>query len=308
MASTNNSLYPRRYRVFVAASSGAAFEVSELRCTFKIERTMNAQPNLCEVSIFNLTPELQNTIIAQNDRVIVEAGYEGPQYGVIFDGQILQTLSERENQVDFKLTLVGLDGANFMSAGMICGSYAAGATRRQIVQDSISKVTAPAQTGNISPEFGNNGLSRGKVMFGLAGDYYRQMAQTDGALMYIDDGKVNLIRASDLPPGEVVNLTPTSGLIGTPSQTQYGVNAKSLLNPRLKINSLVRISSEYVQQARAQIGQYNRPLDSNGLYRIIKVTHTGDTRGQNWYTDIETISQSGGFPAMIGTANAQPWY
>lgn len=304
---SNNVLYPRKYRVLVQTQSGAAFDVSQLRCTFQVERAMNQRPNLAKISVYNLTPELQNTIIQERDRVVVEAGYDGPQYGMIYEGEILQTLASRENVVDYRLTMMALDGGAFLNYGMISGSYAAGSGLRQVVDDSLSKVTIPAQAGQISQEFGQRPLSRGKVVFGLAGDYYRQMAQSEGAVFYVDGGKVNLVRATDPPAGEVVELSPASGLVGTPAQTQYGVSAKCLLNPRLTLGALVKITGE-IQGQELQLGQMVRPLDPGGMYRIIKITHTGDTMGQDWYTSIETVSQSGGFPAMITSSDAQPWY
>ena len=45
-----------------------------------------------------------------------------------------------------------------------------------------------------------------------------------------------------------------------------------------------------------------------GQYRIIKLTHSGDTRGNTWYSEFEAISQAGYLPGMIGTSAAQPWY
>ena len=42
-----------------------------------------------------------------------------------------------------------------------------------------------------------------------------------------------------------------------------------------------------------------RSLDKDGIYRIIKVTYTGDTRGTDWSCDFETIDQAGGVIAAI---------
>ena len=127
-------------------------------------------------------------------------------------------------------------------------------------------------------------------------------------MMYIDDGTVNLIKPEDIPPGEIVELTPASGLVETPTQTQTGISAKCLLNPRLKIGNLVKINSQDINQAEGSFDSWQRPLASNGQYRIIKLKHTGDTMGNAWYSEIEAISQAGILPGMIGTGAAQPWY
>lgn len=304
----SSELYGRRYRIFVVTDAGAALDVSDLKVSFTVEKAMNYAPNTAQATIWNLSPETQNTIISTNAQMIIEAGYEGDQYGVIFNGNILRTWSQRSDGTDFTLGLLGLDGANFLGYGMVSGSYAAGATPRQIVQDSASKVSVPTQINQLPQQMSETVLPRGKVLFGRASDYYRQIAKNSGAMVYLDDGAVNIIRAEEIPPGEVINLGPHSGLIGTPTQTQTGISAKCLLNPRLKLGGLVKVDSRYINQAQGSINSINRPLASNGQYRIIKMKHTGDTRGNDWFTEFEAISQAGALPGMIGSAAGQPWY
>lgn len=304
----SSRLYGRRARIYIATDAGAALDISELRITFEVKKAMAYAPNQAKATIYNLAPETQNTIISTNNQLIIEAGYEGDQYGVIFQGNILRTWSQRSDGTDYTLGLLGLDGANFLGYGIVSGSYAAGATPRQIIQDSATKVSVPTQLGQLPAQMSDTKLPRGKVMFGRASDYYRQIAKGEGAMMYIEDGVVNLIKAEDVPPGEVIELSPASGLIGTPTQTQTGISGKCLLNPRLKLGGLVKISSQYINQAEGSLGSYQVPLASNGQYRIIKLTHSGDTRGNTWYSEFEAISQAGYLPGMIGTSAAQPWY
>lgn len=305
---SNGRLYGRRYRIYVGTDAGAALNVSDLRVAFEVTKAMNYSPNQAKAVIYNLAPETQNTIISSGNELIIEAGYEGEQYGVIFRGNIIRTWSQRSDGTEYTLGLLGLDGANFLGYGMIAGSYAAGATPRQIVQDSATKLSVPTQLGQLPAQMSDTKLPRGKVLFGRASEYYRQIAKGEGAMMYIDDGTVNLIKAEDIPPGEIVELTPASGLVETPTQTQTGISAKCLLNPRLKIGNLVKINSQDINQAERSFDSWQRPLASNGQYRIIKLKHTGDTRGNAWYSEIEAISQAGFLPGMIGTGAAQPWY
>ena len=133
-----------------------------------------------------------------------------------------------------------------------------------------------------------------------------------------DDGKVNIVRANDLPKDTIVELSPKSGLIGTPTQVEYGISFKSLLNPRLKLNTFVHIDNSLVRekqympnfvnpQAAQGTAQIIRSLDNDGIYRIIRVTHSGDTRGDAWYTECETISQVGLIPTMASSADGKIW-
>ena len=94
----------------------------------------------------------------------------------------------------------------------------------------------------------------------------------------------------DLPTDEIVSLSPSGGLIGTPEQTEDGIKARCLLNPLLNLNKLVHIDNDNVQQVKDGSGLWT------GVYKIIAIKHTGDTRGQDWYTDFTGIAQPGLIP------------
>lgn len=303
-----NVLYGRRYRVLVTSKQGTALDVSDLRCTFDIRKSLTPQPNFSSVIIYNLNMETENQVIDEGNTVIVEAGYEGEQYGVIFQGEVVQPIRGKEDGVTYKLILQSLDGDRFLNFGHVAISVPKGQSARSQVDIVTSQANIPSQLGSISDNLQTGQLTRGKVFFGMTKDYLRQLAQSSSATFYLEDGKVNLITAQDYPPNEIVDLTPESGLIGTPMQTDFGMSFKCLLNPRLKINSLVRINSSLIQAQTFQFGQVPRGLDASGIYRIIGMRHNGDTRGDSWYTECECVSQAGGImPGLMSSTGANVW-
>ena len=302
-----NIMYGRKYRIIVTNDGGPALDVSQLRCSFSVTKTMIMQPNYSEVIIYNLNAETENTIIKEGMRIIVEAGYEGEQYGLIFDGDILQPIREKEDGVTYKLTLTSIDSDKFMNFGFANFSLLRGQSLRDVVTKVTNKAKYPSQLGDISKSLSNSKLTRGKVVFGLAKTVLRQVAQSQAATFYVDNNRVNIIKADDIPQGQVIELSPKTGLIGVPSQNEYGVIAKCLLNPRITLNSIVHIDNSLIKAQRAQLNQVVRTLDVDGLYRVIKITHIGDTRGDDWYTEIETVSQAGTIPNMISNISMNPW-
>ncbi|MGO4496427.1 hypothetical protein AB4114_11075 [Paenibacillus sp. 2RAB27] len=304
-----NVLYGRKYRVLVSDSNGTALDVSKLRCTFKIKKTILQPPNFSEVTIYNLSANSENSIINEGSRIIVEAGYEGDQYGLIFDGDIIQTIRDKEDGVTFKLTILAMDGERFLNQGFVNFSMIKGQTSRALIDNMVSKATVATELGGISDSFSSSELTRGKAVFGLAKDYLRQLAQTQSASFYVENGKVNIIRATDLPEGEITELAPSSGLIGIPAQNDQGVTFKCLLNPRILINSLVHIDNSSIRAQALQAGstQILRSLDHDGIYRVVSTTYIGDTRGDDWYSECETVSQAGLMPGMMNTVTANPW-
>ncbi|NRS20583.1 hypothetical protein HP398_29630 [Brevibacillus sp. HB1.4B] len=303
-----NVLYGRRYRVLVANAKGTAIDVSDLRCTFEVYKTM-FQPQFSNVTIYNLNVETENQLINEGDTIYIESGYEGEQYGLIFMGDVVQAIRGKEDGVTYKLTLNSLDSDRALNLGpFVAFSTAKGLTARDIIGNVASKARIPMQLGTISEGLSEAKLTRGKVFFGKSQDYLRQVAKSNAATFYTEDGKVNIIKATDYPKNEIVDLAPESGLIGTPMQSDYGVAFKCLLNPRLRLNSLVRINNQLIQAHTFQFGQIPRSLDTAGIYRIVELRHSGDTRGDNWYTECTTVSQAGGFiPGLLVSPNANPW-
>jgi hypothetical protein len=302
-----NVLYGRRYRVIVSGKNGTTLDVSQLRCTFKIQKTIMQQPNFSVIVIYNLSPDTENSIIQEGNRVVIEAGYEGEQYGLIFDGDIIQPIRDKEDGVTYKLTLNSLDGDRFLNQGFVNFSVLKGQTSRKLIESIVSKAKVPTQIGSISEGMGKSELTRGKVVFGLAKDYLRQLAQSNNASFYVEDGKVHIVRATDLPKEEIFDLAPESGLIGVPEQSENGVSFKCLLNPRIKINTLVRIDNSFIKAQTFQQGQVMRSLDNSGIYRVVGVTYVGDTRGDNWQTECTTVSQAGLIPGMVSAPTANPF-
>jgi cell wall-associated NlpC family hydrolase len=248
-------LFGRRYRITVSDDSGNALDVSQLRCTFNTIKTIQMEPNSSEITIYNLNVKTENAIIMTGKRVTVEAGYEGSQFGLIFDGDILQTIRERENGTTFKLTIIALDSDRTINFEIANYSIVKGQTMRSVVDHIVAKHSI--NIGSISDKLKGQTLTRGKVLFGKASDYLRQIAKSKDLHFYMDDGKLNLISMDDLPEGEIFDISPSSGLIGTPEQNDYGISGQCLINPQIKLNSLIHIDNSLVRAKQIDINGSN---------------------------------------------------
>lgn len=314
----SNFLYGRKFRVYVADQQGDAWDVSNLRCTFAIEKVALATANYAEITIYNLTNDAETSIIKEGVRVIVEAGYDGfintdtgeqtaaKQYGKIFDGDVIQFLRGREDNVDYTLTLICLDGDSFLNNNIIKTTLTAGMTQRQLVDHITAKPLTPTEIGRISPELSTQRLPRGKVFFGMPKDYLGDIARDNAASFWVDDGQVYIAKATDITAEEALVLTPQTGLIGTPQQKQDGVSFKCLLNPSIRLMSMIKLDNTMIRQQKYQIGQIPSQLDQDGQYQVYKFRHVGDTRGDEWYTEVDGVGRVGRMPLMLATATQNP--
>jgi hypothetical protein len=305
-----NILYGRKWRVFVAdKDTGAtAIDVSDLHVTFKIYKLLIMQPLFSQIVIYNLSPQTENAIIQEGYRVVIDAGYEGGQFGTIFDGNVTQVIREKENGNTYKLTLLAMDNDEFMVYGTANFAVTRGENARSDIPKLITESTISSNIGSISDSLSVNTRTRGKVFFGKAADYLQQIADGNNAFLSSADGQINIIKLTDLPDNEVYELNSETGMIGVPTQVDYGATVKMLMNPRIKIKDLIHVdNSQIVNQAFTSPGSPIYLLDQSGMYRVTKITYTGDTRGNDWYTEVDTVKQSGVAPDIQVTpdTNAQ---
>ncbi len=291
-----NVLFGRKYRVIVSDVNGIGMDVSTLRCTFQIEKSLSETPNYAEIVLYNLSAQTENSIIKEGAKVILEAGYQSPQYGLIFSGDIVQPLRGKEDNTTYTLTLVSQDGDLFYNKGIINASFRAGQTPRDVLENIAKQSTNALEIEQLSDNLSQAALPRGKAFFGLTRDYFRQIAKSEQAAFYINNNKIEFVKAMDLPSDEIIKLSGKSGLIGMPEQTEEGIQATCLLNPLLDLNKMIAIDLSSIQRQKAGKENEIKNIEGSGIFKIIKLTHKGDSRGDEWYTEFTAIAQTGAVP------------
>ena len=300
-------LFGRCCRIIVSDENGAGIDITELHITFNVVKTYLMDMQYSIINIYNVNRDTESFVIRQGTLVTIEAGYEGANYGEIFTGDIIQAFGYNENGTDFVLRIVAVDSDRFLNEGFINFSMDKGATQRQALENIASKAAVPSKLNNISDGLSKSTLPRGKVYFGMAKDYMRQIAQSSNATLYMDNGQVNIIKVTDPPDDRIFKLTPGSGLIGVPQQTEMGLKGKALLIPQIRVNRSIQIDNQYIQERQLAVGTLQTSLDRQGVYRIAKTTYIGDTRGNDWYVEFEAMTQAGYVPAMLQNADGNPF-
>lgn len=281
----------RACSLVVGSSGGRGLELSALRIVFKTQKGDVETPNRAEISVYNLAPATVSRIRREFTRVVLAAGYEG-NCAVIFDGQIRQTRVWREGGVDTVLSILAADGDqayNFAAVNTTLTAGAKPADQVRVCQGAFSDQGAGA---GYLPELAGQPLPRGKVMYGMARDYMRDAAVTTGTTWSIQDGKVQMVPLRGYLPGQAVLLTHETGLVGTPEQTQEGINVCCLINPRLRIGGRIKLDNASIKQAQTDLkaaAQRAATLDHDGVYRILKVEFSGDTYGNDWYANMVCV-------------------
>jgi hypothetical protein len=305
--------------------SGVTWEPEPLRITFDIMQSMTEQPWYGDISVYNLNDVSVQNLLLNATWVTLSAGFmTGPNiYSTIWDGPVLQTIYTRENVVDQKITLHCIGGPSPLALNNIVSfSMGIGTTQAQL----LAKMAQETNQVPISQSQGTAGpiasqrlaavqYPRGNTVFALSSKIVDQVANSnflqswhDGKQAYIseiDSGNVgppNLVYAPPYPPGSIpatqdLPAGTTQSIIGTPQQWPQGVLFTVLLDPRLKVGlppllvQLVRLKT-VSQLTLTQGGEQPSPLSANLLFYVSQVRHVGDSRGNDWHTEVTGFTQA----------------
>ena len=323
---SNIPLWGQAWKLVVTyATNGGAAETltlgseswvpDSLRVTFEVVQSMNSSPIwYADISIYNMDAETAQNISYNATWATLYAGFQSklsPNYmGRIWDGPVFQVIYTRENVVDQKITLhcVALltpDDGNLVNFPM-----GAGSSQQQLVNRMIAENNMPVQLGAVATQrMTATQYPRGNTCFGSVSKFLSQLADSnfvqtwnDGKQAYISEvasGSLTpkYIYSPAFPPGGVdsANDLPAGtnqSIIGTPQQIQQGVVFSVLLDPRLSVSlpplvvQLVRTNIAFLLRTPSVNSELPTIANSNLIFYVTQVRHSGDTRGNEWSTEV----------------------
>lgn len=300
--------FGRRIGLIVGASDVDIFgvpsetdiDLSEMKIVFNVWNGDTETPDNTLIRVYNLAEKTVTQILklpAQYGRVRLQAGYfDNDAYGPIFDGTIKQVRRGRENPTDTYLDILAAVNDQAYNFGLISASLEAPKT------DPISQINLMAQALKSQDVTGVSTsnvpvgpvLPRGKVLFGLARASARSLARSVQSSWTVRNGKLTFVEFNTYKPGEAVVLNSQTGMIGIPTQTNNGIQVRCLLNPKIEIGGLIQINQKDIQAGLVSPGftavNNQAAIDNDGFYKALVVEHKGDTRNNDWYTDITCLA------------------
>lgn len=301
----------------VVSLGSTSWQEESLRVTFEVLQAMNRSPIwYADITVYNMDAAGAQDVAANAVWATLQAGFQfGPQkYATIWNGPVFQTLFTRERVVDQRLTLhcVAVPGNMNDIANFSMGQFS---TQQQLVDRMIAGANLPpvsmaqgTQGAVAARRMGTVVYPRGNTVFGTVNRYMTQVGDSNFLQWWHDSKQAYISEAvnddltptyvyAPLPPPEYQgswDLPPNTSqsLVETPTQTQEGVDFRVLLDPRLQ----VQLPPLVVQLANTQINLVTRTptfggdlptvLSQNLLFYVSQVRHVGDTRGNDWHTEV----------------------
>lgn len=297
------------------------WEPEALKIAFDITESVLPSPMwTANVTVWNLNDVTALDVLYNATWLTLSAGYQtGPTVAsIIWDGPVLQVLFDRENVVDQKITFNCVASVSLLNQAFVNFSQGPFSSQLQVVQRMITGLNGNASE-QISPTaqqlLAAKQYPRGKTVFGMAakqisdiaadnrlGNWVSSGGSSLGAtaqpnLSELDAGTKtvpDLIFGPPNPPGYrqsgQQDQSVTYSVIGVPKQFAAGVIFTVLLDPRLKVQvppMLVQLTrSTVISQAKVQLGSLLTPLDQNLQFIAAQIRHYGDTRSNDWYTEV----------------------
>jgi hypothetical protein len=287
--------------VGILANPNAAIDLSELHIRFQVRNTTAQTLKRAEIRIYNLSDDTARKIQNEFTRVELSAGYGG-EAGLIFQGQIAYIMAGKENATDTYVDIFAQDGDAAYNFAVSNRTLAKGWTPDQLYDAMLQDMAPYGVTAGYKPAFTAESASRGRACYGMTRDYLRDLAKQQGCEWNIEDGKLNFVPLTSYIPGQAVVVNSNTGMIGTPKMTIQGLMVKTLLNSSIKSGGQVQIDNASIASLKINIPYTGIDVapgtDADGFYTSRVVQHTGDNRGQEWYTDMICVAVDGTAPAQ----------
>lgn len=291
--------YLRALRV-VIGNADEAYDFSDLHCRFQVKNADVQTLKTLDLTIYNVSKDMANRIGQKEfTRVEVSAGYQG-NIGLIFQGDLTMIRLGKENATDTYVSIQAADGDQAFNWGVSNWTLDEGHLPDDRYRRFLQDLSPFGIVQGYKPPFTQNPSVDAYPCYGMTRDHLRVLADSQNCRWSIENGMLNFLPIQSVYPGIVPLITPASGLIGSPIQTLDGIEFKCLLNPQIKAGGQVNLGDSNIN-TMSVTGKFQNvvsvpSLDGAGAYKVCQCVHTGDSRGNSWYTSCICVAVDGTAP------------
>lgn len=251
-------------------------EITDIRTRFTITKSSGKDPNNAEIELTNLAPDMRAALAYKPLRVKLEAGYAG-ELKHVFTGD-LRFGSSRIEQPDWLTKLQLADGDRAYRHARVSKSYVRGTPVSKMLADAAKAMglRVPPEVA-ASPELAEQ-VATGAVANGPARDELTRLLAPYGYYWSIQDGALTILKSQTTTATRAWLISQETGMVGSP---EFSTPERTGKTPVLQLKCL--LFPELIPGGKIQV--QSRAI--NGIFKLVKVSHTGDTHGSDWQTEVE---------------------
>lgn len=261
------------------AYSAALTVITGLRVAFDIEKNLGKEPNTCTVRVYNLSERTRGELQDKPLHVRLSAGYED-QVEQLFEGDLFWSASKKES-ADWETTLQLADGERSFKHARVSRSYRSGVDARTAITEVAKSMGLKARFSAAAELALRRQFAGGVVLEGACRTEMSRLLAPYGIDWSIQDGDLLLLKPTEHRSELPVVISQGTGMIGSP---EFGAPEKKGDKPLLTVSTL--LNARVVPGGRVEVGSRN----VNGIFRVERVTHSGDNFGEDWTTTAEAKS------------------
>ena len=254
-------LYGRKIKVTVAG-----LEISEPRIALELDREIDDSQDKGRCDLYNLSIEHAARIHERGGPVRIEAGYPDT-LAILFDGQAQRVTKERANLAHItRLHLGDMVRSARRLSGAFARSYAGAVPVRQIaadiVRDGLKLEHGPLDAipeAATFPDFYWAGDPATAALDALLRRVGCTWFEADGIVRVNCPGHTQ----ADAPR---IMVTPQTGLIGTPIETDEGAECRVFLDARIVLGSVLDMRSDALAGAFKVVGTHTTADNWSGSF------------------------------------------
>ena len=262
-------IQPRIVQALVGPAGAPGLKFTAEYMTGSVKSYRGSKPNEATLVIHNLSESTIAQLEAPNQTLQILAGETTP--GSIFLGDITtRGVVTKNSQPERTTTITAKDGRRTYRDLQASKSYPPNTPVATVVQDLLTTATLPPHNLALNPSnvYPTDSFPAGWAFQGRWRQALTEILVNRGFYWTIQGKVLFVLQAGTVAPGNVPNVTPQTGLVGSPVRTKKGANVVSVLNPGIVAGRGIQVASQFF----------------NGLYRAATVTHQFDSDGVKWVT------------------------
>lgn len=282
-------LYNRRIALTISRVDKSRFfrtttsiKVTDLRVVFSIEKSTDSTPNTCTLEVYNLAERTRAEFQHKPLEVRLEAGYAEGGVATLFVGDVTYCRSTLEG-VEWVTKMQLGDGARAHRHARVSRSFKAGADKRTIVEEVAKSMglTMP-KSADDARALGDQ-VASGVVLSGPSRSEMTRILASSGLEWSIQDHTLQVLPRGTALASTAIRVAEDCGMIGVP---EFGTPAKAGAPPPLTVSKLIDPSALPAPGRKILL----ESAAINGLFKVVRVVHNGDTHGAEWQSDIEAVA------------------
>lgn len=283
--------FNRTASVEIGKRGETGIRLEGFRITFQVKKTKVSTTNEATVKIYNLS-EATRTSITKEQVMILRAGYvDDVGERVVFIGDITE-VNHNIARPDVVTTIISNDGEEYLRNSAVSVSYETGVSLKKVLED-IAKKTGVTLKNTIA-KVTDKKLSQGFSFSGKVRTLVDKITRSLEAEWSIQNDELKIQDTDLTDESKIILLTSNTGLIGSPERLKVrvrkkkkndtgmvdGWSVKALLIPGAEPGGVVAVTS--------------REIPAGSEFKIVDVTHNGDTHTGPWDSTIEVMELKNG--------------